>query len=84
MRTQNGHNVPFLESASLRKRKRKAMKRIKQFYKISKNGRPTGNKKKKKKSCHLVPKVVIDLPFEARKVEGSRKYRRRESSKGGK
>ena len=31
-----------------------------------------------KKSCHLVPKVVIDLPFEGRKVEGSRKYRRRE------
>ena len=27
----------------------------------------------KKKSCHLVLKVVIDLPF-----EGSRKYRRRE------
>ena len=27
----------------------------------------------KKKLCHLVPKVVIDLPF-----EGSRKYRRRE------
>ena len=32
----------------------------------------------KKKSCHLVPKVVIDLPFEGRKVEGSRKYSRRE------
>ena len=32
----------------------------------------------KKKSCHLVPKVVIDLPFEGRKVEGSRKYGRRE------
>ena len=29
-------------------------------------------------TCHLVSKVVIDLPFEARKVEGSRKYRRRE------
>ena len=63
---QNGHNVPFLESASLEKRKRNVMKRIKQFYKISKNGN-------KKKSCHLVPKVVIDLPF-----EGSRKYRIRE------
>ena len=35
MGTQNGHNVPFLKSASLRKRKRKAMKRIKK-YKISK------------------------------------------------
>ena len=32
----------------------------------------------KKKSCHLAPKVVIDLPFEGRKVEGSRKYRGRE------
>ena len=71
MGTQNGHNVPFLESASLQKRKRNIMKRIKQFYKISK-------KANKKKSCHLVPKVVIDLPFEGRKFEGSRKYRRRE------
>ena len=70
MGTQNGHNVPFLESVSLKKRKRKALKRIKQFYKISKKG--------DKKSCHLVPKVVIDLPFEGRKVEGSQKYRRRE------
>ena len=73
MGTQNGHNVPFLESASHKKRKRNVMKRIKQFYKISKKGN-------KKKSGHLVPKVVIDLPFERRKVEGSRKYRRRESS----
>ena len=32
----------------------------------------------KKKSCHLVPKVVIDLPFEGRKVEGRWKYRGRE------
>ena len=71
MGTQNGHNVPFLESASLEKRKRKAMKRIKQFDKISKKGN-------KKKSCHLVPKVVIDLSFEGRKVEGSWKSRRRE------
>ena len=36
MGTQNGYNVSFVESASLRKRKRKAMKRIKQIYKISK------------------------------------------------
>ena len=71
MGTQNGHNVPFLESVSLRKRKRKAMKRLKHIYKMSKKGN-------KKKSCHLVPKVVIDLPFEERKVEGSWKYRRRE------
>ena len=70
MGTQSGHNVPFLESASLKKRKRKAMKRIKQIYEISKTVI--------NKSCHLVPKIVIDLPFEGRKVEGSRKYRRRE------
>ena len=31
-----------------------------------------------KKSYHLVPKVVIDLLFEGRKVEGSWKYRGRE------
>ena len=74
MGTQNRPNVPFLESASLKKWKRKAMKRIKQIHKISKNG----SDDKKKKSCHLVPKVVIDLPFEGRKVEGSRKYGRRE------
>ena len=54
--------MPFLASASLRKRKRKAMKRIKQKYKISKKGI-------KKKSCHLVSKVVIDLPFEGRMVD---------------
>ena len=76
MGTQNRHNVPFLESASLRKRKRKTMKRTKQKYKISKKGN-------KKKSCHLVPKVVIDLPFEERKVEGSRKYRRERVPKTG-
>ena len=46
------------------------MERIKQVYKISKSVI--------KKSCHLVPKVVKDLPFEGRKVEGSRKYRGRE------
>ena len=63
MGTQNRHNVPLLESASLKKRKRNVMKRIKQFYKISK-------KDDKKKNHHLVPKVVIDLPFEGRKVEG--------------
>ena len=34
--------------------------------------------KSKKKSCDLVPKVMIDLPFEGRLVEGSWKYRRRE------
>ena len=70
MGTQNGLNVPFLESASLKKRKRKAVKRIKQICKISKEG----NEKK----CLLAPKVVIDLPFEGRNVEGSWKYRRGE------
>ena len=69
MGTQNGHNVPFLESASLEKRKRSV---VKQFYKISKKCN------EKKKSCHLAPKVVIDLPFEGGKVEGSRTYRGRE------
>ena len=43
------------------------------MHKISKKGN-----NKEKKSCHLVPKMVIDLPFERRKVEGSQKYRRRE------
>ena len=62
---------PLSSLQHLKKRKRKAMTRIKQVYKISKKGN-------KKKSCHLVPKVVIDLHFEARKVEGSWKYRRRE------
>ena len=61
MGTHNRHNVSFLESASFRKRKRKAMKRIKRIYKISK-------KANKEKSCHLVPKVVIDL----RHVEGKK------------
>ena len=59
------------EWASLNKRKRKTMERIKHIYEIYKKGN-------KKKSCHLVPKVVIALPFEGRKVERSRKYRRRE------
>ena len=54
------------------------MKRIKQIYKISKKGN-----KKTNKPCHLVPKVVIDLSFEGRKVEGSRKYRRERVPKGG-
>ena len=38
MGQQNGHNVPFLESVSLEKRKRKAMTRIKQMTKIFKKG----------------------------------------------
>ena len=32
MGTQNGHNVPFLESASLKKRKRNVMKRIRSIF----------------------------------------------------
>ena len=70
MGTQKGHNEPLLESASLRKRKRKTMKRLNKFFKYL--------KRVIKKSCHLVPKVVIDLPFEGRKVERSQKYRMRE------
>ena len=38
MGTQNGHNVPFLESESLKKRERKVMTRIKQIAKILKKG----------------------------------------------
>ena len=72
MGTQNGHNVPFLEPASLEKRKRNIMKRLKQLYKISKKGN-------KKKSCHLVPKVVIDcLLKEGRLKEAKNTERRRE------
>ena len=56
-----GTMCPFLSLHPLRKGKG-----IKQFYRIS-------NKGNKKKSCHLVPKVVINLSF-----EGSRKSRRRE------
>ena len=59
-------------------RKGKTMNTIKQIYRISKQGN-----NKKKKSCHLVPKVVIDLPFEGRKVEGSWKYRRERVPKAG-
>ena len=72
MGTQNGHNVPFLESASLEKRKRSVMKRIKQFYKESKKSN------KKNHAISIVPKVVIDLPF-----EGSWKYRRERVPKVG-
>ena len=60
-----------MSAKGLRKGKKNVMKRIKQIYKIYKKGN-------KKNSCHLVPKVVIDLPFEGRKVEESQKYRRRE------
>ena len=38
----------------------------------------------KKKSCHLVPTVVMDLPLEGSKVEGSdKKQKVGESSIGG-
>ena len=78
MGTQNWHNVPFLKSfyclsfpyEKEKKGNKKTKKKL--IYKISKKGN-------KKKSCHLVPKVVIDLSYEGGKVEGSRKYRRRES-----
>ena len=81
MGTQNGHNVPFLESASPKKWKRKAVKRIKLIHKISKKGNYNINNNNNNKTCHLVPKVVIDLPFEGRKPEIQKKG---ESFKGGK
>ena len=60
--------MPFLESVSLKKKEKKGnKKKIKYLIRVI-----------EKKSCHLVPNVVIDLPFEGRKVEGSWKYRRRE------
>ena len=62
--------MPFLEPVSLKKRKRKVIRRIKQTDNISKKGN------RKKKSCNLVAKVVINLPFEERRVEGSQKHRR--------
>ena len=43
MGTQSRHNVSFLKSASLKKRNRKTMKRIKQFYKISERGKKKKN-----------------------------------------
>ena len=73
---QNRHNVPFLESASLRKRNIKAIKIKIKNDNISKKGN-------KKRSCHLVSQVVIDLPFEEREVEGSCKYRRERVKKAG-
>ena len=51
-----------------KKRKRKALKRIKENDKISKKVIKKKKKKKKKKS-HLVPKVVIDLLFDGRSKE---------------
>ena len=60
MRTQNRHNGPFLESVSLKKRKRKAMTRIKQIVKLFKK-RNSNIYVEEKKSCHLIPKVVIEL-----------------------
>ena len=63
--------MPFLESASLKKRKNKGNEKNKnKFIKYLKKGN--------KKACHLAPKVVIDLPFEGNKVERSQKYIRRE------
>ena len=37
----------------------------------------------KKISCHLVPELVTDLPFEGTKVEGSQKHRREKVLKAG-
>ena len=55
----NGNTERAHWSASLKKWERKAVKRIKKFIKYLKSAI--------KKSCHLVPKVAIDLPFEGRK-----------------
>ena len=70
---------PLSQVCIHKKRKRKAVKRLKQIYKTSKRGK----KKKKKKTCHLVPNVVIDLPFEgrlkeARNIVEGREFPRRE------
>ena len=50
MGTQNGHNVPSLESVPFKEREgRKAMTRIKQIAKIFKNG--NRNIYERKKNC---------------------------------
>ena len=79
MGIQNGHVVPLLETVSHKKSK-KVVKSNKRLLKYRKKGIIIymQKKKKKKKSCHQAPKVVTDLPFEGRKVEGSWKYRRKE------
>ena len=56
--------MPFLESVSLKKRKRKALTRIEQIAKIFKKGNSNVYEERKKQLCHLVPKLVIDVPFE--------------------
>ena len=58
-----------------KKRKRKAVKRIKQSYTIS--------KRVIKKNHAIWSTMVIDLPFKGKKVEGSRKYRRERVPKTG-
>ena len=78
MGTQNADNVPFLESVSLKKRKRKSVKRIKQIDEIFKKG----NSKNKK----FMPSGPLggDRPASWRK-EGWRKpeiQKKEESSKG--
>ena len=73
-----GTMYPFLSLHPLRNGKKWAMKRLKQIHEMSKKGNNN-----KKKSCHLVPKVVIDLPFEGRKVEGSQECRRGRGPKAG-
>ena len=56
MGTQNGHIVFFLESESLKKRKRKAPKRIKQIDKISKKGNKVEGSRKYRR-MERVPKA---------------------------
>ena len=59
MGTQDEHKVPFLESVSLQKRKRNAMKRIKQIVKIFKKGDSVTNIQNKciYKNNHIKQKV---------------------------
>ena len=76
------HNTPFLESASLKETKRESVLSDKKTAKLSKKWNSNIYICKKKKfikrkiSFNLVPKSVIDLPFEGSKVEGSQKNRK--------
>ena len=55
MGTQNRHNGPLLEPASLKKRKRKVMTRGKQIAKISKKGNGTIYAEK---NCNAISEIL--------------------------
>ena len=57
MGTENGHNVPFVESVSLKKRKKKEMKRIKQIAKTFKKGNSNDASINHRLFFHLYPFV---------------------------